>query len=230
MFPQYCYNGPLTSFRWAGVATVTLLVGETKTAYQVHEAVLFEASSFFEAAFTSMFQESSERTMTLPEDDESVFDNFVNWLYHRRYDKSRHNEVADVFLQPVQLFVLADKYGVPDLKSHVLDQLIKFIRTEDWGPSLDTVAYAYRHTLQNATIRQILVDNVVWHHAPNWYQQAENDTWLRAHPEITKDIIVRGSKHAARRNDPFDGEMLREWMFEGSKEGTAGDEASPSGS
>ena len=66
--------------------------------------------------------------MTLPEDDESVFDNFVDWLYHGRYDIPRHSEVDEVFLRPVQLFVLADKYGVPDLKSLVLDQIFNLIK------------------------------------------------------------------------------------------------------
>ena len=229
-FPQYWYDGPLTSSRWAGVATVTLLVGEAKTTFQVHEAALFEASSFFKAAFTSMFRESSERTMTLPEDDESVFESFVDWLYHGRYDIPRRSEVAEIFLRPVQLFVLADKYGVPDLKSLVLDQMFKLIKWTASRPSLDTVAYAYGHTFQNAAIRKLLVDDMVWNRYHSYYQEAENQVWLRAHPEISTDLNVRFAKRAGRQDNPFDGEMPKEYLVEGPEEDTDGDKEPLSGS
>ena len=63
--------------RWADVATVSLVVGESNTAFHVHEADLFDASPFFKAAFTSDFRESAERSMTLPEDDEDIFELFI---------------------------------------------------------------------------------------------------------------------------------------------------------
>ena len=85
--------------------------------------------------------------MALPEDDESVFDNFVDWLYHGRYDIARRSEAVEIFLRPVQLFVLADKYGVPDLKSLVLVKMFNLIESETVSrPWPDTIAYAYGHT------------------------------------------------------------------------------------
>ena len=39
--------------------------------------------------------------MTLLEDDESVFDNFVDWLYHGSYDIPKRSEVVEIFLRPV---------------------------------------------------------------------------------------------------------------------------------
>ena len=175
-----------------------------------------------------MFRESSERTMTLPEDDEFVFDDFVSWLYYRRYDMPRHSEVVDIFLRPVQLFVLADKYGVPGLKSLVLDQIFNIIKSGTAsGPSLDTIAYAYGHTFQNAAIRKLLADFLVWEYRHGWYQRAENKVWFRAHPEVSTDVNVRFAKHAGEllsmQPDIFDGEMPKEYMVEGSEEDKDGD-------
>lgn len=229
-FPQHYYDGPLTSSRWAGVATVTLLVGEAKTAFQVHEAVLFEVSSFFKAAFTSKFRESSERTMALPEDDESVFDDFVDWLYHRRYDMPKTSQGADDFQRHVQLFVLADKYGVAGLKSLTLNNIFNLLKSSFKPASPDTVAHAYGHTFQNAAIRKLLVDNMVWYWEPSWYQEAESQTWLQAHPDISTDLIARFAKYVGSSENPFDGEMPKEYMVDGPKEDTDENKKSPSGS
>ena len=127
--------------------------------------------------------------------------------------------------------MLADKYVVPDLKSLVLDQMFNLIKSETAsGPSLDTVAYAYGHTFQNAAIRKLLVDDMVWNCHHSWYQQAENQMWLRAHPEISTDVNVRFAKHAGRQESPFDGEMPKEYMVEGPGEDTDGDKEPLSGS
>ena len=157
--------------------------------------------------------------MTLPEDDESVFENFVDWLYRGRYDIPRHSEVVDIFLRPVQLFVLADKYEVSDLKSVVLYQIFNLVKSETGETaSLETVAYTYRHTSQNAGIRKLLLDDMVWHCHHNWYQPAENRTWLRDHPEISADVIVRFAMRAGGWWNPFGGRMPKEYTVEKSEE------------
>ena len=168
--------------------------------------------------------------MTLPEDDESIFNDFVDWLYRGRYDIPRPSQVDDMFLRPVQLFVLADKYGVPDLQGLVFEQMSKLIKSDTAsGPSLDTVAYAYEHTYQNAEIRQILVDAMVWNRDDGWYQQAENQTWLRAHPDIATDVIVRFAKHAGRLKNPFAGTTPKKCVVEGLPEDTDWDNEPPIG-
>ena len=169
--------------------------------------------------------------MALPEDDESVFDNFVDWLYHGRYDIARPSEVVDIFLRPVQLFVLADKYGVPDLKSLIPVQMFNLIKSETTsGPRPDTIAYAYGHTSQNAAIRKLLVDDMVWNYDPNWWQHAKSQEWLRAHPDISTDLIVRFAKHAESQGNPFAGEMPEEYTVDVLDADTDGDKEPLSGS
>ena len=205
----------LTPSSWADVATVALVVGETKTAFQVHEADLFEASPFFKAAFTSNFRERSERTMTLPEDDEVIFDLFVNWLYSQRYDipsppkdpKEKHKK----YLEPIKLFVLAEKYDVRSLRNLVVSQLFLAMKTRGKIPSLDTVPYAYKHTSQNSTIRKLLTERLTYMNL-GWYQEESTQTWLRDHPDISVDMIARFAKDTPERMDHSAEEMLEEYI------------------
>lgn len=201
---------------WADVATVTLLVGEGKTAFIVHEADLFEASSFFKAAFTSKFKESSERTMTLPEDDEAIFDIFVEWLYRQRYEipslpVGDPSKASNRLMQPVQLFLLADKYDVPTLKNLILFKMFLACK-EGKRDSInhETVAYAYKHTTLRSSIRKLLVDWLAFN--PAWIEQECNQVWLREHPEISTDLNVSLTRRVRTQRNPFSGEMPEEYL------------------
>lgn len=201
----------LTPSRWADVATVTLVVGETKTAFQVHEADLFEASPVFKAAFTADFRESSERTMTLPEDDEVIFELFVNWLYRQRYDIPSPPTDPEK-LEPIKLFVLADKYDVRSLKNLVVSQLFLAFKTGAATPSLDAISHAYKHSSQNSTMRKLLTDRLTSMDDPGWFQEESIQTWLRNHPDISIDMIASFAKVTLKRKNILAGKMPEEYI------------------
>ena len=205
-----------TPFRWAEVATVTLLVGEAKTAFHVHEAELFDASSFFKAAFTSEFRESSDRTMLLPEDDDSVVELFIDWLYRQRYKMTTPaaQGSGDIYMQPVRLFVLADKYDVPNLKNLILSQIFLRIKKDRVGrrcmPKLHTVAYAYEHTAENSPIRKLLAGSLTCR--LSFLQRTATQEWLRNHSDVSTQVNVSFAKNMLKRVSPFDGDMPEEYM------------------
>lgn len=154
--------------------------------------------------------------MNLPEDDESVFESFVDWIYRQRYDipfarKGRASD-NDRFRQPVELFVLADKYDVRDLKNLITSTIFLFIKQRKFGPTIGTVAYAYEHTPHNSTIRKLFAEYMFCGTKPEWYQQASSQDWLRNHPEICTDAIVTFAKHKQADENPFDGEMPDEYI------------------
>ena len=62
---------------------VTLVVGWMGVLFTVHRDLICEASSFFEAAFmgSTSFKESSEQSISLPEDDTEMVGIFARWLY-----------------------------------------------------------------------------------------------------------------------------------------------------
>ena len=197
------------------MATVTLLVGDNKKVFHIHEANLFEASSFFKAAFNSDFRESSERSMTLPEDDDFVFELFVEWIYRGCYKLPLTQvPIPDLitYKRHVQLFVLADKYNVPNLKTAVLSELFIIIKKREYWPDADTIAYAFEHTFQNSLIRQFLAD----HMACNWpsakYKDPEIQGWLRAHPDISTEVNMSFAKHRTDWQSFFCGDIPEEYL------------------
>ena len=154
--------------------------------------------------------------MTLPEDDDSVFELFIDWLYRQRYEMTipTAQGSGDIYMQPVRLFALADKYDVPSLKSLILSRTFLRIKKERVGkrrmPKLSTVAYAYEHTAENSPMRKLLAGSLTCR--LNYLQRASAHEWLRKHPEISADVNVSFAKNMLKRVNPFDGEMPEEYM------------------
>lgn len=154
--------------------------------------------------------------MTLTEDDEFIFELFVDWLYHKRYDvPSTPNDPKtdyDRFMQPVQLFVLADKYDVRNLKNLIVSQIFVIMKQDSDVPNGTTIAYAYEHTSQNSTIRKILADHLACETTLDWFKSATSQTWLRNHPDVSADVIVSFAKYTPRQKTPFGGEMPEDYV------------------
>ena len=84
-------------------SVATIFVGNSKRPFYVHLDLLCDASPFFKAAFAGNFKEASEKTMQLPDDHESTFELFAEWLYYQRYqmlsreeDDDKDDQEADV--------------------------------------------------------------------------------------------------------------------------------------
>ncbi|KAF6232634.1 hypothetical protein HO173_009073 [Letharia columbiana] len=199
---------------WGDIATVTLVVGEAETTFQVHEAELFEASPVFKAAFNSDFRESSERKMNLPEDDPDIFNLMVEWLYSHRYDilQPTGDKIRDEtrFMEPMRLYVLADKYGMTSLKGCIANIIFKTLKPGNvTGPSIETIAYAYQNVPQTSGIRRLLADLYACNINFDWYKSPIAKPLLQKYPEFATDIILSFARHTSREGikNPFKGEM-----------------------
>lgn len=202
--------------------TVTLIVGKNRESFNVHLDLLCNTSSFFKAAFLGDFKENSEKTMQLPEDDESIFELFVDWLYYQRYEMLPEEEDNDNdnndddddkrFLQAFQLFVFADKYEVSKLKSLVVETLFVDGRPTELratGPSIDSIAYAYEHTTQESGLRKLLADWSAFNIRLEWYECSDVQAFLRKQPEFATDLSVSFAVnlHKGHTYNPFEEDM-----------------------
>ena len=202
------------AYRFWEVPTVTLFVGEDKRPFHVHRSLLCEASSFFKAAFEGNFRETSEQKMDLPEEDEGSFDLFVQWLYDRHYEIPLG--WLERFLEPVKLYVLADKYDVRGLRSLIIEKLFEMgkqcMRTNKAAPGWEAMAYVYDHTSQNSGLRRLCADWYAWAAPLAWFSSNDSQKWLREHPEAACAIIsslamARPGSSWADPINPFAGEM-----------------------
>ena len=195
--------------RWADVDTITLIVGESKSIFKIHEADLFETSSFFDAVFNSDSVEVGclERTMLLPDDDVEAFEGFVEWLYGR-YFELPPRAANPRFMAPLKMFVLAEKYGVLDLKEIVTEKIFAAGKNLEEPPSVSEIAYIYEHTAHGSGMRKLFADWFSWNVDLAWYETAAARLVLRQHPEIAADFSVGLAKRFKNSvpdgaNDPF---------------------------
>lgn len=56
----------------------TIIVGEEKAKFVVHEALLAHYSKFFHAALQGNFQEAETKTVTLGDESQKIFELFVH--------------------------------------------------------------------------------------------------------------------------------------------------------
>ena len=206
---------------------VTLFVGTTQKAFYVHVDLLCNASSFFKAAFTGDFKESSDKTVQLPEDDEDIVSLFIEWLYHQRYEMlplsaeddeesdDDHDDIDDKkkendrFYQVFRLFVLAEKYDVPDLKWLLTKTLFADIKEVHRGPSNASIGYLYRHTTGSKGIHRLVADWHAWRMHPEELERQNFRAFLEEIPEFSADIVLSYGKNIKKGSqyNPFAEEM-----------------------
>ena len=88
--------------------------------FHVHQDLLFDASPVMKAAFSGNFQEASDRSMSLPDDDKSSVERMLKWLYTRKLELTVPVSIEtshECYMQLAQLNTLADKYDVYLLKN-----------------------------------------------------------------------------------------------------------------
>ena len=180
---------------------VTIFVGKTKEPFYVHLDLLCDASSFFKAAFAGNFKEASEKTMQLPDDRESTFKFFVDWLYGRHdtihqtispaKEDDDKNDKRDRFFPAVCLFVLADKYNIYDLKTNIIEALIVGLREcKDYSLSYSTVTYAYENTAQGSRLRQLLAEFISWGVCMEKCKGTDFQALLKQQPDLAFEMIT----------------------------------------
>lgn len=182
---------------------MTLVVGETKTPFHVHEADLFEASPVFKAAFSSTFKESLDRKMSLPDDDAELFNLLVEWLYSYNYNIPQRtgDKIKDAgrFMEPMRLYVLANKYGVTSLKNLIAKTIFNAMKQHGLTEvNVDTVAYVYQNVPGVSGIRKLLADFHACYIKPNWYENTEARECLRNNPEFAADVMLRLDQHTSK--------------------------------
>ena len=211
---SHCNDHQFRSF--SGVSMVTILVGSAKTPFNVHMDLLCKASPFFKSAFmgSGNFKETSTKSMKLPEDDPATIDRLVQWIYFGSYpvasdaktkSPNQMKELLDASLmQFATLYVTADKYGITELKNHVLDRLYKLAIQDQNVVTRNEhlIAYIYENTIAGSKLRKLLVDWHVWL-VPQFFKTCWTEKEVLDHADFAADVLARfGARHCGKSN-PF---------------------------
>ncbi|KAH9845206.1 hypothetical protein Tdes44962_MAKER06780 [Teratosphaeria destructans] len=190
---------PLTAYSWS-CRSVILKVGEEEGEILVHESLIRTCSSFFEAALSKPWKESTERTILLPDDEPNIVKLYVQYLYRKQLCikvvdehslKLQNHENHPEFFTLATLYVFGEKIGDIGFKNAVLDAFIQRMNddTPDGGkryPVNKVVDIIYRGTMAGSKARQLMLDVHVWR-GGSW--------WITENPEENnKEFLMELSR------------------------------------
>ncbi|KAF2124791.1 hypothetical protein P153DRAFT_400871 [Dothidotthia symphoricarpi CBS 119687] len=198
-------NGPETKLRrsmadgpgfWSTI--ITVLVGEDEEVkkFLVHQDQLTISSEFFKKALSGDWEESSTRTVQLPETDVTAFGIYVKWLYSGKFyimeDNDKSDKDEDDLIPDHELdkwhscYVLGSFLQDLDFKDALIDMLIEKARLE-LAFSIHLVESVYDFSLATSPHRELVV-HAVAHVWPNPFFQIKV---LKEQPaEFLADLLV----------------------------------------
>jgi hypothetical protein len=171
--PKFSYDYPHPFFSYnANVVfcsepdvMVTFLIGPEPSPkkFIVHKEIACRHSGVFDAAFNSEFIEGQTQTYRLEDTSEEVFRMLVQWMYGKQLDLiSLEGKVVIVKedltqdMHLAELWVLADRLGMPWLQNRILDH-IDHIRRQTNSMPTATFHYVYDNTASGSPLRKYFV-------------------------------------------------------------------------
>lgn len=183
-----------------GKSLVIFIVGPdpNPTEFLIHKEVVCHHSDVLAAAFNSAFQEGQTQTYRLEDTTERAFKLFMQWLYSQKFMLIRTGPdfesnieenpeaAASEDMSLVELWVLADKFGMPHLQNDALDAMdLIFCNAGEWL-RIPTYRYIYENTAKDSPLRQYTLDLFI--------QYGTDDTLLTAEAaipdEFKRDLAV----------------------------------------
>ncbi|KAH6671058.1 hypothetical protein B0J14DRAFT_484955, partial [Halenospora varia] len=140
--------------RTLGTELVTVHVGAKRKTFAVHKNLLCDTSTFFRNAFDGPFKEGADGVMYMPEDDPTIFELFVNWLYRDTLPEMPKEEFKE---QILSLSVLADKICSTRLSNSIVDYVQDSFRKEDLFFTDDSLVEIYSQTPDSSKLRQFAI-------------------------------------------------------------------------
>ncbi|KAL8965969.1 MAG: hypothetical protein Q9183_003593, partial [Haloplaca sp. 2 TL-2023] len=137
-----------------------LVVGTQKKRFRAHSAYLGQ-SPVFDAMCRHSFTESKTHQIDLPEDDPHVFSLILKYLYAGNfagYDGLLDDDSLDIdrdtrALQLADVFLLAEKYQLSDLKELLVSKLATFADVHENIPAfLETARKVYSGIPETETV------------------------------------------------------------------------------
>jgi hypothetical protein len=140
---------------------VTIIVGKGEgKQWILPERLLCDKVPYFAAEFRGDFIEGNKRVIRLVDDNPDIFALLVKWLLgwalpypERGFDA----ETSESIFKWFQLYVLADKLGVGDLCSEVIDPIDERSKLINQLPSPDLVVFTYENTVDASPLRETLI-------------------------------------------------------------------------
>ncbi len=154
---------------------IVVKVGKEKREFGVHKELICSLSPYFTALCSERWSASCKSNeVELLSEEPKVFEFFVQWLYSRKLDDESKTKNMPSLVSLVKLHILADKYGILQLKNDTIDKLVqkRLGKKEDWtdwywdGNRLlrgsKTVLIVEKLLPAGSALRRLFVDFIAW--------------------------------------------------------------------
>jgi hypothetical protein len=182
------------------VVHITVGTEPARQSFAIHKELLCRKVPYFDAMFNGGYAETVSQVGDLPEESLEAFELFVTWVYLDVIDLPGDPEQASPIPAFIQLFALADKYGITKLADTLMDFFTKFLRDGGWMPTPSDMELAYQCT--HSTSRMRLFISRVFAYAILCYDDDDGITWntpnmtqaARVHEDLWVDAfkLMRG--------------------------------------
>lgn len=113
-------NSNVSALNAPEYSDVVVIVGPSKTKYNLHRVIICTKSPFFKAACKrNTFKEGQERTINLPEINEVAFTTVLNIMYGGKFKLPRNFGID----KTVDIWMTADYLGLDDLLERIIDEM-----------------------------------------------------------------------------------------------------------
>lgn len=135
-----------------------IYVGETKRRWSLHRTLLCHHSTWFQKRVDDGKRDREEK-VELHDDDPRAFELLVKWLYQGKIDDvsgmpmDRKWDYAD---SCQQLYVLCEKFNLPQLKNLAIDQFRKGCFEAGLVPGAEEMLPIYQKTPRSSPFRKLV--------------------------------------------------------------------------
>ena len=140
------------------------------------------------------------RSLSLPEENVSDFENFLDYLYrgnfhHSMFGISEYDGEQGHIIQSVRLFLLAEKYSVDALKLDICKDLFYVMSKLEEGtavkpPSFAVLDYTYALTKRKSPLRMLMADWFASWEPTDWQPEGQSTDWLYNIPDFGADLAL----------------------------------------
>lgn len=203
----------LTKFCSALEEIITVIAGveNSRTTFYVHKRVLCAPSPFFQAACKVEWMKPEEKAIKLTEDSPEAVRAMIYWMYHNKVSipkniynntvgKSAKDSMKTGWGLFAQLFALAEKYQIRQLKNRCMDAILCYEEKEviDFG----VVPFIYGNTPLGSPPRRIFVEMAVKEMTMEGFDEQRDKL---ACAEFSLDLLFEIIKHKAEDEVIFAG-------------------------
>lgn len=162
------------------------MVGPKATPFTLHTSLLTSQSSYFRAALTGPFLESSSNTITLDDIDVTHFQLLVSWLYTSVLP-APFKDGRPAYYTLLHVYALADRLGLEAARNTVIDVISELAdRTNSVLTPSDT-RILYDQIRESAPLRTLVLDLFAFKKTDRLLE-GHGDWW---HAAFLRDLTVQ---------------------------------------